>query len=115
MAARSQSGRAAHRSRQSISLSDRLKSWTVIEAGRITLARHEEGMWPRGWGGIALVAAGTGLRSWLATVVGGGLVAWSIADAADRVPASPGSVAGRIALWPLEADPAALAAVVDIG
>ncbi len=62
--------------------------------------------------GSALVAAGTGLRSWLATVVGGGLVAWSIADAADRVPASPGSGAGRIAVWPVEADPAALAAVV---
>ena len=41
------------------SLAIGMVSWAVIEAGRITLARHEEGMWPRGWRGIALVAAGT--------------------------------------------------------
>ena len=41
------------------SLAIGMVSWAVIEAGRITLARREEGMWPRGWRGIALVAAGT--------------------------------------------------------
>ncbi len=54
--------------------------------------------------GSALVAAGTGLRSGLATAAGGALVAWSVADALDRAPTAPGSIAGRLALWPLEAD-----------
>ncbi|HEX2575954.1 MAG TPA: hypothetical protein VHK88_06360 [Aquihabitans sp.] len=61
--------------------------------------------------GSALVAAGTGLRSWLATLVGGLLLAWSVADALDRAPTAPGTIAGRLALWPLEAEPLALLAV----
>ena len=61
--------------------------------------------------GSALVAAGSGLRSWLATVVGGALVAWSVADAFDKAPTAPGTVAGRLALWPLRTDPWALAGV----
>lgn len=62
--------------------------------------------------GSALVAAGTGLRSWLATLVGGALMAWSIADVADKVPSAPGTIIGRLALWPLRTDPLALAGVV---
>ena len=62
--------------------------------------------------GSALVAAGTGLRSWLATLIGGALVAWSVADVLDRVPAAPGSIVARLALWPLRTDPLALLGVV---
>lgn len=59
--------------------------------------------------GSALVAAGLGIRSWLATVVGGALVAWSVADVFDEAPTAPGSVLGRLPLWPLRFDPLALA------
>lgn len=62
--------------------------------------------------GSALVAAGTGLRSWLATVAGGLLVAWSVADVVDRVPTAPATFVGRLALWPLRADPLAAAGLV---
>ncbi len=62
--------------------------------------------------GSALVAAGTGLRSWMATIGGGLLVAWSVADVAGRAPTAPGSFVGRLAMWPLHADPLALIGVV---
>lgn len=62
--------------------------------------------------GSALVAAGTGLRSWVATIGGGLLVAWSVADAVDKMPTAPGTVVGRLALWPLRTDPLALGGVV---
>jgi len=54
--------------------------------------------------GFALVASGTGLPGWAATLVGGALVAWSVGDVLDRVPVAPGSVVGRLALWPLHLD-----------
>jgi hypothetical protein len=54
--------------------------------------------------GSALVAAGTGLRSWLATLLGGALVAWSVADVLDKAPTAPASVLGRLAIWPLRTD-----------
>lgn len=62
--------------------------------------------------GSALVASGTGLPGWVATAGGGLLVAWSVGDVAGRTPVAPGSVAGRLALWPLHADVLSLAAVV---
>ncbi|MEO6629002.1 MAG: hypothetical protein ABIP03_10595 [Aquihabitans sp.] len=62
--------------------------------------------------GSALVAAGTGLRSWAASLMGGALVVWSVGDILDRLPTAPGSIAGRLALWPLRTDPLALAGVV---
>lgn len=62
--------------------------------------------------GSALVAAGTGLRSSLATLLGGALVAWSVADIFDKAPTAPGSVVARLALWPLRTDPLALIGVV---
>lgn len=61
--------------------------------------------------GSALVAAGTGLRSWIATLAGGALVAWSVADVFDKAPTAPGTVAGRLAVWPLRTDPLALVGV----
>ncbi|MGI8757343.1 MAG: hypothetical protein ACR2MB_16105 [Acidimicrobiales bacterium] len=62
--------------------------------------------------GCALVASGTGLRGWVATGVGGLLVAWSVGDAFDRTPTAPATVVGRLALWPLHVDIVALAGVV---
>jgi hypothetical protein len=64
--------------------------------------------------GSALLASGTGLRSWVATLGGGLLVAWSAADAFDAhgpVPVAPGTLAGRLAIWPLRTDPIALVGV----
>ncbi len=55
--------------------------------------------------GAALVASGRRLPSWVATLSGGVLVAWAIADVAtDRVPAGPAAAVGHIALWPLGFD-----------
>jgi hypothetical protein len=53
--------------------------------------------------GAALLASSRRLPSWLATLTGSGVVAWSIADVAwGSVPMAPGSVAGMIGVWPLE-------------
>ncbi|MCU1357062.1 MAG: hypothetical protein JWM89_2480 [Acidimicrobiales bacterium] len=54
--------------------------------------------------GSALVASGTGLKGWMATGIGGLLVAWSIGDALDRLPTAPATFAGRLALWPMHVD-----------
>ena len=61
--------------------------------------------------GSALMAAGTGLHSWFATVGGGLLVVWSVADVAGKAPTAPGTVVGRLALWPMQADPLSLLGV----
>ena len=58
--------------------------------------------------GSAVVASGSGLPSWAATLLGGALVVWSVGDVTGHLPTAPGSVAGRLALWPLDADPWAL-------
>ena len=55
--------------------------------------------------GSALVASGTGLRGWMATAIGGLLVAWSVGDALGRLPMAPSTVAGRLTVWPLHFDP----------
>lgn len=62
--------------------------------------------------GAALVASGTKLRPWLATVLGGALVIWAAADLAGRAPTSPTAFVGRLPLWPLHAEPVSLLAVV---
>jgi hypothetical protein len=54
--------------------------------------------------GAALVASGTGMRGWMATLLGGLLVAWSAGDALGKLPLAPGTVAGRLATWPLHFD-----------
>jgi hypothetical protein len=61
--------------------------------------------------GCAMLAGGLRLRSWAASLVGLGLVGWSIADAAGRVRYSPGSLVGQIALWPVHFEAPDLAAV----
>lgn len=58
--------------------------------------------------GAALVAAGTGLRQWLATVLGGATVVWSLADVFEKGPTAPGSFVGRLPIWALHVDPIAL-------
>ena len=72
------------------SLAIGMVSWAVIEAGRITLARHEEGMWPRGWRGIALVAAGTLVGFGAGTLLGD---LWCQCSTWARWQATPGALA----------------------
>ncbi len=58
--------------------------------------------------GSALVTSGLGVRSWISTLAGGALVAWSVADLFDAAPTAPGTLVGRLPLWPLRTDPVAL-------
>lgn len=62
--------------------------------------------------GSALVASGVKLPSWVATLGGGGLVVWSVADIVGRAPTAPTSFIGRLPLWPMDVDPLALVGVV---
>lgn len=59
--------------------------------------------------GCALVASGLKVKGWMASLVGGVLVVWSVADLLDRAPTAPGTIVGRLALWPLHVDLTALA------
>lgn len=61
--------------------------------------------------GSALVASGTKLPRWAATLIGAGLVAWSVADLAGEAPTAPGTVAGHLPLWPVAEEPLGLAAL----
>lgn len=63
--------------------------------------------------GSALLASGTGLARWAATGLGAALIGWSVADVAGTAPMALGTVAGRLALWPIGADPLALAAIAS--
>ncbi|WP_426574799.1 hypothetical protein [Aquihabitans sp. McL0605] len=54
--------------------------------------------------GSALLASGLKMKHWMASLVGGVLVAWSAGDLVGRVPLSPATVVGHIAVWPLEPD-----------
>lgn len=58
--------------------------------------------------GCALLASGTKTPSWLSTLVGGVLVAWSVGDATGRAPTAPATLVGTLAIWPLHFDPAGL-------
>lgn len=55
--------------------------------------------------GSALMASGLRVPRWLATVVGGLLVVWSVLDvleSVDGLPAAPTTTIGQLPLWPLE-------------
>jgi hypothetical protein len=62
--------------------------------------------------GSALLSSGLGMKHWMASLVGGLLVAWSVGDLLGRVPLSPCTVVGHIAVWPLEPDWLAVSGVV---
>ncbi len=54
--------------------------------------------------GSALLAAGLKVPSWLASIVGGLLVVWSVGDIVGSAPMAPASVVGRLAIWPVHFD-----------
>ena len=54
--------------------------------------------------GCALLASGLNVKHWVASLIGGVLVAWSVGDLVGRLPLSPFTVVGHIAVWPLEPD-----------
>jgi hypothetical protein len=62
--------------------------------------------------GSALVASGFRLRSWVAWLVGGVLVGWSLADLGAKTVSSPTTMIGSVGLWPLEAHPLAVIGLV---
>jgi hypothetical protein len=56
--------------------------------------------------GAALLGSSRRIPRWLATLVGGALVIWSVADVASAdVPMAPGSAVGTIGVWPIELHP----------
>ncbi len=66
--------------------------------------------------GCALLASGLMLRHWLASLIGGVLLLWSVGDLFGALPLSPFTVVGHIAVWPLEPDwLALLGAVLAVG
>jgi len=62
--------------------------------------------------GCALLASGLKVKHWLASLVGGLLLLWSAGDLIGKLPLSPFTVVGHIAVWPLEPDWLAIAGVV---
>lgn len=62
--------------------------------------------------GCALLASGLKIKHWLASLVGGLLLLWSVGDLLGKAPLSPFTVVGHIAVWPLEPDWFAIAGVV---
>ena len=64
--------------------------------------------------GCGWVASGHRLHRSVATAIGLALVAWSVGDLTEVLPQSPLTELGRIALWPLEAEPLALAPAVAL-
>lgn len=62
--------------------------------------------------GSALLASGLKMKHWMASLVGGLIVAWSVGDLLGRLPLSPATVVGHLAVWPLGPDPIALLGVV---
>jgi hypothetical protein len=54
--------------------------------------------------GCALLASGLKIKHWVASLVGGLLVLWSAGDLIGKLPLSPFTVVGHIAVWPLEPD-----------
>lgn len=61
--------------------------------------------------GAALVAAGTRLPRWVASILGLVLIGLAIADGVEAIATSPTDPFGRLALWPLRFHPIGLAAV----
>jgi len=62
--------------------------------------------------GAALCASGWRVPSWLASLVGLGLIAAAIADGANVIEGSPTAAVGHIALWPLDFSVLGLVAMV---
>jgi hypothetical protein len=62
--------------------------------------------------GSALLASGLKVKHWLASLIGGILLLWSAGDLLGKVPLSPFTVVGHIAVWPLEPDWLAIIGVV---
>ena len=62
--------------------------------------------------GVALVAAGTRLPRWAASLIGFVLLASALADGIDALPTSPTSPFGDLVLWPLRFQLAGLVYVV---
>ncbi len=62
--------------------------------------------------GSALLASGLNMKHWMASLVGGLVVAWSVGDLLGKLPLSPATVVGHIAVWPLEPDWVAIAGVL---
>jgi hypothetical protein len=62
--------------------------------------------------GCAFIASGRRLRHWQASVLGGALLVWALADAFDALPTSPTAYLGEVALWPLEFSPLSVIPVV---
>ncbi|MDT7732792.1 MAG: hypothetical protein QOK45_3082 [Mycobacterium sp.] len=62
--------------------------------------------------GAALCVSGLRVPSWLASLLGYGLVAFAIADAANLIEGSPTTAVGHIALWPLDFAPLGFVAIV---
>ena len=52
--------------------------------------------------GCALLASGTKLPGWVATLVGGIFVGWAVGDVVGSLPTAPTTWAGHLPLWPLE-------------
>ena len=61
--------------------------------------------------GVALCASGWRVPSWLASLLGLGLVSWALADGANAIEGSPTSAVGHIALWPLDFAPLGVVAI----
>ena len=62
--------------------------------------------------GVALLASGLRIPSWVASLLGLGIIAWAVADGANLAEGSPTSALGHIALWPLDFDPLSVVAIV---
>jgi hypothetical protein len=54
--------------------------------------------------GLATVASGVRLPTPVATLAGGGLLAWSVADVQGSAPMAPTTAVGRLAFWALRFD-----------
>ncbi|MCU1370099.1 MAG: hypothetical protein JWO77_1293 [Ilumatobacteraceae bacterium] len=54
--------------------------------------------------GSALLASGLKVKHWVASLIGGLLLLWSAGDVIGKLPLSPFTVVGHIAVWPLESD-----------
>ena len=61
--------------------------------------------------GVALLASGLRVPSWVASLLGLGLIAWAVGDGANVVDGSPTAALGHIALWPLEFNVLGVAAI----
>lgn len=68
--------------------------WWMLSGAGFTLATVTVAF------GAAASAASARLASWIGTALGGGLVAWALADASGVVGVSPTAAWGQIGMWP---------------